>query len=179
MRFWPLWLRNHRKVASLHRDNLSITILWGGAILVAPKSQVRPYKYICYLSEPHPTNHPKKQHNFSTPKFRNPVRRKLSLRLQNNGRRKIVIPMVVSPPSTYRLVAELDESIPRTTHTHTQQKQLATQTMSKKKSGQRQARSTSQTAIFLIISLSIFNQNHYFLMDCLRGTSPHNFCWPI
>ena len=87
--------------------------------------------------------------------------------------------MVVSPPSTYRLVAELDESIPRTTHTHTQQKQLATQTMSKKKSGQRQPRSTSQTAIFLIISLSIFNQNHPFLMDCLRDTSPHNFAGPF
>ena len=74
--------------------------------------------------------------------------------------------MVVSPPSTYRLVAELDESIPRTTHTHTQQKQLATQTMSKKKSGQRQPRSTSQTAIFLIISLSFFRRMPFENGEC-------------
>ena len=49
--------------------NPPITILQGGAIFVAPKLQIHPHDYICYLIESQPSNHPKWQHNFSTPKF--------------------------------------------------------------------------------------------------------------
>ena len=41
------------------------------------------------------------------------------------------------------------------------------------------SRPKSQTAIFLIGSLSAFNQNHLFLMDCLRDTLPHIFDGPF